>query len=875
MGATYRTSAAGGGTSGTGNRTAAITPAVGDLLVVFCCASGNTNDAPTCSDNNGSGTYDRIFCVAKNASADRLSCFVRTALMANTTSTTVTVATGSNTAAEIVIVAISGMQKVGAAAVKQSATQANQTASTTPAPAFSGSCLTDDMTLGAVGNGTAGGSVETPPTNWSERQDVGQSNPTTGLEVVTRDSGFTGTTITWGATSATAFASGIIELDPSQSLSAAGGISSAEGFGVMKLLLSIVLAGAIATAAALGIGKLNQNLASVGGVTAGEAVGIPTISLGANFPVVAAINGGNNWEHELTHAINLPTGISAGDLLLVLFASDRYTQISWPSGWSTLFQTNDAWYGTTFGVGVRIADGTEESTITVTTSSQDAFAYTTYRITNHGGIPDFAYIAGEPSLNPDPSSLTPFYGTKDTLWLAFEDNDGDVSVTAYPVNYTDGRNDRWADFAGMGIGSARRQLNAASENPEVFTLSASKAWVAGVLAIQPPGGNQRVIYVGKIATGEAVGAAKVNLNIPGVGGIASSEAFGTATISLGEAPPQNLAAVGAIGTAEVIGTQKLNLNLSGAGGIASGQAFGTQKINLNLSGAGGIASAQALGTPALIPEQIIAGIGIASGEGLGTANLDQNLTVAGAIGTAQALGASKLNLGLNSAGGIASGETVGTAKVNQTLTAAGAIDTVQFLGTAKLNQNLTAAGAIATAQGLGTAQVKQNASGAGTIASGEGFGAAKLNLKVAPAGIAGNESFGTARVNQQIVAAGISTAEAFGTAGLTQAGGAQTLTSAGGISSVESFGASKLNLNVSLAGIPSSESFGVPAISWALPQGIAASGIASLEVFGVPTLLLPPGLPPPERAFKATGESREAKKAGSARKFKAIRRKRT
>lgn len=215
MAAAYRTSAADGASSGTGNRTCAITPAVGDLLVVFCNASGNTNATPTCSDNNGSGTYTLITTALKNTSADTLSVFVRTALMVNTTSTTVTVATGSNTAGEIVIVALSGMTQVGAAAVLQSAVQANQAASTTPAPAFSSSALTANVTLGAVANSTATAATMTEPTNWTERQDVGQGSPNTGLEVVSRDSGFTGTTVTWGSASSTAFASVILEMNGS------------------------------------------------------------------------------------------------------------------------------------------------------------------------------------------------------------------------------------------------------------------------------------------------------------------------------------------------------------------------------------------------------------------------------------------------------------------------------------------------------------------------------------------------------------------------------------------------------------------------------------------------------------------------------------
>lgn len=217
--AAYVASGAGGGTSGSGNRSVTYTPSgTGNLLVCFVVVSGNTNDSPTMTDQGfdagspGTKTWTRILTVAKNASADRLSVFVRDTFLENVDAGTITAATGSNTAGELVVIEVSGMLRTGASAILQSASQANQSASTTPAPAFSASALTANMTMGAVGNGTNPATMTTA-SGWTERQDAGQNTPATGLEVITRDSGFTGTTITWGSTSGTAYADIIIELD--------------------------------------------------------------------------------------------------------------------------------------------------------------------------------------------------------------------------------------------------------------------------------------------------------------------------------------------------------------------------------------------------------------------------------------------------------------------------------------------------------------------------------------------------------------------------------------------------------------------------------------------------------------------------------------
>jgi hypothetical protein len=162
----------------------------------------------------------------------RLSVFIRTALMANTTSTVITVATGSNTSGCVVSVAISGMSRVGVDAVRSKGSQNNQAAGTA-APVLNQSALTGNLTIVAHGSADT---TTTEPTGWTERQDTSQSNDTVALEVATRNSGFTGTTITFGAASSTVFCSHALELDGSALLTGSalvdgvGAVASAATF---------------------------------------------------------------------------------------------------------------------------------------------------------------------------------------------------------------------------------------------------------------------------------------------------------------------------------------------------------------------------------------------------------------------------------------------------------------------------------------------------------------------------------------------------------------------------------------------------------------------------------------------------------------------
>lgn len=194
-----------------GNKTVAITPAVGDLLVVVAANTGTTTD-PTVTDDRG-GTYTRINGCAKATSADEMHVYVRTELCQLAASHTITENVGgAGTGGGVWVARISGMEKASANAARQSAVQSNQAGVTTPAPVLARPVLSTNLVVGAIFNLSNPAGL-TPPASHTERQDVGYATPVSGLETTTRDSGETATTITWGGTSATEFCSLVLELD--------------------------------------------------------------------------------------------------------------------------------------------------------------------------------------------------------------------------------------------------------------------------------------------------------------------------------------------------------------------------------------------------------------------------------------------------------------------------------------------------------------------------------------------------------------------------------------------------------------------------------------------------------------------------------------
>lgn len=283
MAITYRTSFAGGGTSLTADRTIAFTPTAGDLLLAFCTVTGNTNAAPTFTDDQ-SGVWDRIATGLWATSANCSALFVRQTV-ATAVLHTATYATGSNTAGEIVVVALQGSSTFGSAAIRQYKRVENVAAGT-PAPVFDAACLTSNCTLAGLSSGDA---TNQTPSGWTERQDVNQGTPTCAVHLCSRDSGFTGTTVTWGGACGTTFAAYIVEIDGRANgvLAATLGAltSTATGTVQVKGTASVTL-GSITTTAT-GAVKIQGALAKTLGALTVAGAGTVTTP-GATSPVMRA-----------------------------------------------------------------------------------------------------------------------------------------------------------------------------------------------------------------------------------------------------------------------------------------------------------------------------------------------------------------------------------------------------------------------------------------------------------------------------------------------------------------------------------------------------------------------------------------------------------
>jgi hypothetical protein len=274
-----------------------FTPAVDDLLVVVVTASGTVASGSLSS--SAGITFTKVLTALKNASADTLYLFVANSRVASATSQTVTFdCTGDSATGAIVTVAsVSGLAKVGSSVVLKSGKQDNGAAAATPTVALGSAALTGNALIGFVGNGSSPATL-TPPSSWAELFDsTGYSTPTTGHEVASINSGFTGSTVTWGSTSGTAFAAIVAELSTANDAAASGSMDfSGSSAGAVAISAqassSLALTGsAVATnpIAATSLGSLGLTGASGGAVASSGIAGTASGSLALSGASVGSI----------------------------------------------------------------------------------------------------------------------------------------------------------------------------------------------------------------------------------------------------------------------------------------------------------------------------------------------------------------------------------------------------------------------------------------------------------------------------------------------------------------------------------------------------------------------------------------------------------
>ncbi len=212
-------------TTTAGVKTVVATPTLGDMIIVIVAATGVASGLGV-TDNNtdghGNPGYTPIVTCIKNASADSMTAFVRADPIRKAVSTTWTTSgDGASTGGGLYVMRITGATLSGAAFIRQSGHQDNGAVAGTPTSALGvGAALTANSLITVMWNTTNAAPTLTVPTGWfatnSGDVNANYNTPGTGIQGTHIDTGFTGSTVTWGSTSASAFGALAFEMRADQ-----------------------------------------------------------------------------------------------------------------------------------------------------------------------------------------------------------------------------------------------------------------------------------------------------------------------------------------------------------------------------------------------------------------------------------------------------------------------------------------------------------------------------------------------------------------------------------------------------------------------------------------------------------------------------------
>lgn len=217
-----------GGTWNTtaGNKTVVATPAANDLIVVVHGMSGfAAGDTSVITDNNadGLGAYTQIGANPRSTGGGTNGAMwisIRNALVGSATSTTFTVTNVGDTGGGLTVLRFSGMSRTGALAALQNVGESSQTENP-PVIAFGAATLTANPIVLAV-FGEDNPAAVTPPTGFTEAEDLGWASPVSGVEVCWDDAGNTASSYSWSGGALTDHNEVGVELDTSAAPTATG-----------------------------------------------------------------------------------------------------------------------------------------------------------------------------------------------------------------------------------------------------------------------------------------------------------------------------------------------------------------------------------------------------------------------------------------------------------------------------------------------------------------------------------------------------------------------------------------------------------------------------------------------------------------------------
>ncbi len=219
----------------------------------------------------------------------------------------------------------------------------------------------------------------------------------------------------------------------------------------------------------------------------------------AVFPSFEDTNSNTEDSDVTTHTIDMPATCTTGNLAVAVFGTDADPTITWDeAGWTQLGGNLGPGSGSAGQLRVKVATGGDAGdSFTISTSTSQQSASFTFCIQDWEGTlagAEAGTVATGTTTTPDPPSVTPSWGSDDTLWIPICVNDSFDTVTVY--SYPDNQaNINGANAAGASVAISSDELTGTTQNPGTYTLSGSEQWGCNTLAVEPAAAGGSIVPI--------------------------------------------------------------------------------------------------------------------------------------------------------------------------------------------------------------------------------------------------------------------------------------------------------------------------------------------------------------------------------------------
>lgn len=191
---------------------------------------------------------------------------------------------------------------------------------------------------------------------------------------------------------------------------------------------------------------------------------------GGGTPVIQSFATSIQTADTTSHPINMPSGIVAGDTLLLVFSKNGGAAPTTPAGWSIVEAQADSSSAFHLTVFKKTAAGGD--TVTVTTAAERSAAVC-MRVSPATAV--YASKTTQAATNaPDCPSLSPGIGAVPFLWLACYSAFADNMVSVAPSGYTIvGAVNSTVGSSGASCSVCEKTSTASSEDPGTATSGAT------------------------------------------------------------------------------------------------------------------------------------------------------------------------------------------------------------------------------------------------------------------------------------------------------------------------------------------------------------------------------------------------------------------